>query len=307
MGKKDDQLCFVVKERTRLAKEAYNILKRRNKMKDKFLTMCVVVAVLSMVATSPVFAALTYLPEPGDLPKTFAQIQPSSGGTQKVESYEDQGVRPYTADVFCPAQCCPDCPGCKPGIKIGSLDFEYSPFKGDHGAGPLSMGGALLRGGFKIAGGLDICPNYTLRWLQYYKQTGYLNKEKIDGNPCYPQHPVAGVTVPLVDFPYDAFSLGAIKVEFESALVCCDLAGKKACYIGSFWWGYENKVAPANSVTGIYPWGWTPGLTQAFKTQFALEYADWTLVEGCCIIPEPTTMIILALGFAVISRRRRAA
>lgn len=279
-------------------------------MKNKIFTKLLVASVLLAVVTSPIFATPTYkyLPKPEDLPKTFQEIQSSAIGTQKVESYEGDGVKSYTAEVFCPAQCCPGC-NCTPGRKIGSLDFEYSPFKGDYGVGSKSMGGAIIRGGFGIAADLKICPNYTLGWLQYYEQTGYKNVKKIDGSPTYPVHPVTGITAPLVDIPYDAFSLGATKVKFESALICLDAVNKKICYIGSFFWGYENTVDPSNSVSGIYPYGWSAGLTQSFKDQFALEYAGWTLTEGCCIyvVPEPSSIILVVLGFGAIRKFRYSA
>lgn len=264
-------------------------------------------AIAILVATYRL-ASASFLPDEADLPKTLKDIQPGTGNDVTVQHYVDKKVQHYDADVYCPGE----------DEKIGSLSFDASPYTGKFGQSGAndSFMGMLIRGGFTFDSGYQVCDGYTMRWLQYvntsnetFNGVAQAARSFIDGSPLYPDFATAGVDALLWDAPGRGTGAGewsSITWRAESALVCYD--GKSSLkYIGSFFWGFD--IATANgvtSVTGSYPNGWSPGLTQGFKDQFGKDYRGWTLEEGCCAcVPGPLAILPFIIGTSLTALRRR--
>jgi len=260
------------------------------------------------------------LPSNAQLPKTFQQIQNSTPATRTVQatagtanngtSVSDPGRQnTKTSDVFCDT------------TKIGTTKFQFGGFTGKvNGNADNTIGGMMIRGGFTMDPGFKLKAGHNLGWIQRYKETGGAGTSTIDApgpSPLYPVHPVPGVTAPLVDIPFDTFAGNTITaIDFESVLVCWDTANPKDFFgVGSFLWGYSYG---ANTVTTTYALLFTAPITSTFTNLFDAEFGasgtkstGYTLTAGCddCFepVPEPATMAAMAMGLAVLARRRRRA
>jgi len=237
-----------------------------------------------------------YLPVAGDLPKAVNAIDPDTASNHVIGEYVG-GLTVYQEDVYCPDDLT---------TKVGTLDFEYAAYKGWRStdpAGTNTIGGAAIRGGFDLDPDFMLAPGCELRWLQVFFENGSADGT-VDGSPLYPSFGIAGIEADLYDVPFDLLTTD-INVSFESALVCVksDTQEIKA-YMGSFLWGYEIS---GGVVTAGSPAFWSSEVTMLFKDAVAEEYPGVTLTQGCCIIPEPGTVFLLAIGLVSAHWRRRAA
>lgn len=227
----------------------------------------------------------TYLPDAGDLPKAVDEIDPDTSSDHIIREYVG-ALQSTTIDVFCPGT----------NVKVGTLDFEFAGYKGRRAtdpAGANTIGGAAIRGGFKLDPGFMLMDGYKLRWLQTYIDTG---PETVDGSPFYPEFGIAGIDADLYDVPFDLLTTD-ITVSFESALVCVDCADQNQVkYLGSFLWSY---TIASGVVTASGPSNWGPP-TQSFLDTIDAN-TSLMLEEGCCIKKAPSlssqgaTVLVLVL------------
>jgi hypothetical protein len=278
------------------------------------------VTAVAHAQTFPGNADGVLLPSNAQLPKTFQQIQASTPATRTVQATSGTATsstgtsaagrqNTQTSDVFCDI------------TKVGTTTFQFGGFTGKvNGNGDNTIGGMMIRGGFVMDPGFHLKTGHNLGWVQQYVETGGANTNTIDApgpSPLYPVHPVPGITTPLVDIPFDTFAGNTItSINFESVLVCWDTASPKDLHgIGSFLWGYDYA---ANAITDSHAYLFTPPIQASFTTRFAAEFGaagtkdtGWTLTPGCddCFeaVPEPSSFAAIAVGLAVLLRRRRRA
>lgn len=258
---------------------------------------CVLLTTSALVLGASAAAALSYLPDAADLPKAVNEIDPDTTSDHIIREYVG-GAANYSWDVFCPEEVgiCPFGPD-----KVGTITLDFGAYKGRRNgdpAGANTVGGAAIRGGFQLADGVQLCDECPeLRWLQTVRNTdGEGNTEEhVDGSPFYPVFGIDGIDADLYDVPYRMLTEDW-RVVFESLLICVDCNE----YLGSFLWGYEiagGVVTP----TAPQLWG---APTQSFLDTVEAAYPDLDISEGCCMIPEPSTLNLVLIGIIALAVRR---
>ncbi|MBI4578501.1 MAG: hypothetical protein HY718_02295 [Planctomycetes bacterium] len=260
-------------------------------------------AVWAMWAVAGSVYAADLIPAP---PFKLKDIDASVAAELKINTFTAAKTT-HTWDITCPGET----------KKLGMMKFEYAPYTGDFDGGNLNnFGGAIIRGGFtKTDEACETAPGWSYRWLQHLVISGDQTRDTIDGDPLYPDYTLAGFDALLFDAP----GRGPLGTSFtnltwraESALVC--VKDKAIKVIGAFTWGFNIVTNEGNTtVTGFSPQGWSNTIPAGLSTRFTAEYGPsgtvdtgWTLESGCCCIPEPSTLLLLA-ACPLLALRRRAA
>ncbi|MBI4578502.1 MAG: hypothetical protein HY718_02300 [Planctomycetes bacterium] len=264
------------------------------------------VSFLWVLMVASIAGAQNLLPDAPPPGYTVQSVQPGAGVALKINRYTAEKTA-HNWNVNCPGE----------SERLGTMRFEYAPYTGDLDGGNLNdFGGAIIRGGFtKTNDECETPPGWSYRWLQRIVVSGDQTVDTIDGDPLYPDHTATGFDALLFDSPGRG-PLGTaaqnISWRAESALVCVN--DKQIKVIGAFTWGFDIVTnAGTTSVNPFRPQGWANAIPAGLSTRFTAEYGPsgtedtgWTLELGCCCIPEPTTLLLLAVG-PLLAMRRRAA
>lgn len=293
----------------------------------KNATFCCI-AFLTLSAVAPLQAQLL----PAAPPYTLQSLYPGVPARIRLQinTYTSGPTNFNVAQVVCP----------NTGQNIGSLAFQYATWTGDPtGGNANTAGGAIINGGFtaNAAGTAALPAGCSYQWLQYINVTtvtnvGMANQmtttvNQVDGNPLYPARAgtMAAGTLNFTNVLFDAPGRSpaantTVTWRAESALVCFCPA-RTIMVIGSFTWGFNLSVNAMGTVTtnamNTAPANWG-NASAAFYNGFNAEYGPngtnanngWTISQGCCVVPEFSTMALLLLCTLIVLlqiRRQRVA
>ncbi len=230
------------------------------------------------------------------------------------------------------------------GLNAGTIKFDYNTWNG--AGNPSIGGGGALTGGFFMANGITVKPDFTLHWIQIVTRDTDTNGSNDWGfdeqnqngpfpdadatSPFYPYedllpgvNPNPAPTIGFTDFPARPYAWGAQTWQAELALVCtANTAGqngfREGRVVGSFFWGFGVQVNPNNAITRAEPSLWgiaTNDLINTFNSYYDGMSPDgqvtpkYTFANNTnCFVPEPGTALLLfaAAGLALRCRTRRA-
>lgn len=226
------------------------------------------------------------------------------------------------------------------GLNAGTIKFDYNTWNG--AGNPSTGGGGALTGGFFMANGITVKPDFTLHWIQIVGRDTTTNGSNDWGfgqqnqngpfpdadatSPFYPYedllpgvNPNPAPTLGFTDFPARPYSWGAQTWIAELALVCtANTAGqdgfREGRVVGSFLWGFGVQINPNNAITRAEPSLWgiaTNDLINTFN-----QYYDGTSPDGQvtpryrfanntnCFVPEPASALLLIVAAGLVGRRR---
>ena len=213
--------------------------------------------------------------------------------------------------------------------QIGSLQFQYSLWKGQQSSLVTNRVGAAIMGGFQLTDAADTNSNFS--FLQIYQDAstpgGYIDGGTYSGKfnggiPRWNANPAAlapgwnygsAYQYQFFDVPYDLVGISPLEnVAFETALATYDPATGGVNILADVSWSFDTSSGTLTGQPVVFNGAPSGTLLSLYGAGF--PYASYTndILGLAAAVPEPAAWASMMLGFGLsgrairrLSRRRR--